>query len=327
MSEHSSAAPLITIGITCFNAETTISKAIESALTQNYPNIEIVIVDDCSSDKSREVIQDVVAKYDNACLISHTENMGVAAARNTIINNAQGDFIAFFDDDDVSLSERVTVQFKRITSYEEETRCKLLACWASGYKQYENGYKAPFQAIGSQPQIPIGRDIIEYQLYMGRNQEAFFGSGTPSCSLMVRTPVLKEIGLYDTQMRRIEDTDFALRLAGREGHFIGCPEILVIQSASVGADKSPEVGYETELSVIEKHKELFETPRRYDYAKAWAKLRYHHFGQKQLDAILTLCGLFIKYPKWTWEQFWRSAPKRILHERKMKNTKYKDSRE
>ena len=89
----------------------------------------------------------------------------------------------------------------------------------------------------------------------------------------------------------------------------------------MGADKSPEVGYETELSVIEKHKDLFDVPRRYGYAKTWAKLRYNHFGQQRLRAVLTLCELFVKYPKWTWEQFWRSAPKRLLHEQKMKGVK------
>ncbi len=309
--------PKITIGITSFNAEDSITRAIESALVQDYPNTEILIVDDCSSDSSRDVIQKAIEGHENVRLIPHKENTGFAGALNTIIQNAQGEFIAIFDDDDISLPQRLMIQYKRITSYEEQEGTTLLACWGSGYKQYDNGYKAPFQAIGSQPKIPVGIDLIQCQLYMGRNPEVFFGCGTPSCSLMVRKSTYDEVGLYDTSMRRTEDTDFVLRLAKKGGHFIGCPEEIVIQSASVGHDKRPEVGYQSELNLVKKHQDLFNPPRRYGYAQNWIKLRYYHFGQQRLKSILTLIELFTKYPIWTWEQFWRSAPKRLAHEMRM----------
>lgn len=309
--------PLITIGLTCYNAADTIEKAIQGALSQSYENKEIVIVDDCSSDNSRRIVKDLIKNHNNIHFIEHKKNTGFAGALNTIIQNAKGEFIAIFDDDDTSLPERLQVQLDRLTSYEKESGTKLLACWTSGYKQYENGYQAPFKAIGSEPKVPVGNDLIQCQMYMGRNPEVFFGSGTPSCSLMVRKSTYDTVGLYDTTMRRTEDTDFALRLARAGGHFIGCPEQLVIQSASVGLDKRPEVGYRSELALIKKHQDLFSPPRRYNYAQDWIKLRYHHFGQERVKSIMQLTKLFIKYPKWTWEQFWRSAPNRIRHEKKM----------
>jgi GT2 family glycosyltransferase len=118
-------------------------------------------------------------------------------------------------------------------------------------------------------------------------------------------------------MRLTEDTDFVLRLPKKRGNIIGCPDEKVVQSPSVGHDKRPEVGYKSELNLVKKHKDLFNPPRRYNYAQNWIKLRYYHFGQQRIMSIITLMELLIKYPAWTWEQFWRSAPKRFSHERKM----------
>ena len=309
--------PLITIGLTCYNASDTIARAINSAIVQDYPNTEILIVNDCSSDNSVAVIEEAIAQAPNARLINHVNNTGFAGALNSIIKNAKGEFIAIMDDDDISLPQRISTQYKTIIDYESKTNARYLACWTSGYKLYDNGYRAPFKAIGSRPRVPVGKDLIACQLYMPRDPHVFFGSGTPSCSLMVRKRLYDEIGLYDTTMRRTEDTDFALRLAMKDGHFIGCPEELVIQSASVGFDKRPEVGYKSEIALVEKYRHLFPDPRRFEYAKDWIALRFHHFGRDRVRSVFALAKLFVKYPSWTIEQFMRSAPKRLAHEWKM----------
>lgn len=238
------------------------------------------------------------------------------------MTHASGDYIAIFDDDDISMPHRISTQYRSIKSYEAATGVTMLACWGSGYKQYDNGYRAPFKAIGSRPRVPVGRDLILYQLYMPRESGVFYGSGTPGCSMMVPKKVYDAVGLYDPQMRRTEDTDFAIRLAMKGGHFIGCEEDVVIQTASVGQDKRPDVGYNSELALVEKYKDLFSSVRRYEYAKDWIKLRYHHFGKQRLRSALALIRLFLKYPDWTAEQFMRSAPKRMLHEWKMARKKF-----
>ncbi len=313
--------PLVTLGITCYNAEDTIINAIESAAAQDYPNTEIIIINDCSADNSVAVIENAIKDIPQARLISHEKNTGFAGALNSIITHAKGDFVAIFDDDDISLPHRISTQFRTITDYEKKTGAQHIACWGSGYKLYSNGYKAPFRAIGSEERVPVGKDLIRCQLYMGRDPEVFFGSGTPGCSLMLRKSVYDAVGLYDPVMRRTEDTDFAIRLAMKGGHFIGCPEQVVVQTSSVGADKRPEVGYKSELALVEKYQNLFENPRRYEYAKDWIKLRFHHFGGERMMSVLTLAKLLVKYPAWTSEQFLRSAPKRIVHEMKMAKKK------
>ena len=112
--------PLITIGITAYNAQDTIERAIRSALAQNWENKEILIVDDSSTDKTRETIENVIKGHKSVRLIRHENNKGAAGARNTILKEAKGDFIAFFDDDDESLPERICTQYKTITEYEKK---------------------------------------------------------------------------------------------------------------------------------------------------------------------------------------------------------------
>ena len=205
--------PLVTLGITCYNAEDTIARAIESAASQDYPNTEIIIINDCSADGSEVIIKNAIKNIPQAQLITHQQNTGFAGALNSIIANAKGDFIAIFDDDDISMPHRISTQYRAITEYERKTGAQYIACWGSGYKLYSNGYKAPFRAIGSSERVPVGKDLIRCQLYMGRDPEVFFGSGTPGCSLMLRKSVYEAVGLYDPVMRRTEDTDFAIRLA------------------------------------------------------------------------------------------------------------------
>ena len=305
--------PLVTIGITCYNAADTIARAIESANDQDYRNCEILVVDDYSQDNSAEI----AASCANVRLIRHEKNMGVAAARNTIIAEARGQFIAFFDDDDISMRNRVSVQMNSIFDYERQSGAQLVSCWASGWKQYDNGYRAEFSAIGSRPKVPVGRDVVNYQLYMGRRDGVFFGGGTPSCSMMARRDVFVAAGGYDPVMKRIEDSDLSIRLGLAGCHFIGCPEQLVIQSASTGHDKRPEVGLQSELALIDKYRGEFNPPARYDYARKWATMKFHHFSGNRFKAMLVFAKLLICHPVWASKQFLRAAPARLRHEARM----------
>ena len=81
--------PLITIGITCYDAEDTIRRAVESALTQTWTAREIIIVDDGSADDSATVIEEIGRTHDEIRLIGHGENRGVAEARNTVLAEAR----------------------------------------------------------------------------------------------------------------------------------------------------------------------------------------------------------------------------------------------
>lgn len=313
--------PLITIGMCCYKSPDTVGRAIDSALAQDYPNVELVIVDDGSADDTESIIREKIAGHDHARLIVHEKNKGFPGALNTVIKEAKGEFIAIFDDDDASMPQRLMTQYRTITEYEQKTGADLVACWGSGVRIYPNGYKVHFQAIGSQNDVPVGTVVIDRILYFGTKKNVFYGNGTPSCSLMTRKSTYEKIGPYDTDMFRSEDADFAIRLALKGGHFIGCTEDVLEQYSTGGSEKSAQFMYDSYMKLVEKYKDYLIDKKRYRYAKLWNRLRLHHFGKRPVKALNVLIVLFACHPVLTWTHFWKSAPKRLIHEWKMARKK------
>ena len=89
----------LTVVIPVYNVEKYLSKCIESILNQTLPVDEIILVDDGSKDRSGEIADEYAAKYNNIKVI-HQENGGLSAARNTGIDAATKEYIAFVDSDD-----------------------------------------------------------------------------------------------------------------------------------------------------------------------------------------------------------------------------------
>lgn len=310
--------PLVTIGITCYQAADTIGLAISSALQQDWINKQILIVDDCSSDQSVQIIESLISNFKNAQLIRHETNRGPAASRNSILKHASGEYVVFFDDDDVSTKNRIRVQYERLEKYEAINSSVYVACYASGSRTYPNGYELLLDAIGSQPKAPMGVQVANYLLFNHRVRGVFFGSGTPTCALMARKSTFSAVGGFDENLRRVEDVDFAIKLALKSGHFIGCVERLFIQKATVAADKSEIKNFEAELYLVEKHSNYLKQNGRYDYARDWFKIRYLHFTKQRCKFIISIILFILRFPMLAPRHIIQSAPNRYLHERRMK---------
>lgn len=89
------AYPTVTVGLTSYCSREIVSRAIASALTQDWPSIELLIVDDCSPDDSAAVIEQAIIGAPNARLIRHATNGGPGAARATILAAAKGSLSRF----------------------------------------------------------------------------------------------------------------------------------------------------------------------------------------------------------------------------------------
>lgn len=94
----------VSILVPVYRVEAYIERCARSLFEQSYANIEYVFVDDCSPDNSIEVLKRIMAQYpervDNVRIFRHEKNRGVAAARNTLLDNATGDFVSWVDSDD-----------------------------------------------------------------------------------------------------------------------------------------------------------------------------------------------------------------------------------
>ncbi|MCH4099750.1 MAG: glycosyltransferase [Prevotella sp.] len=93
-------SPLVSIIIPLYNKEKSIKTTIESALHQSYSNIEIVVIDDGSTDNSADIAKNL-AKQDNRIHFVHQENSGASSARNRGVRESSGDWIMYFDADDL----------------------------------------------------------------------------------------------------------------------------------------------------------------------------------------------------------------------------------
>ena len=110
---------LVSIIMPAYNAEKYIEEAIQSVLKQTYTNWELIIVNDCSTDKTEQIIKKYQEQDQRIRLCSLTKNQGVANARNTAIKNAVGRYLAFLDSDDIWLHEKLEKQidFMKVNNY------------------------------------------------------------------------------------------------------------------------------------------------------------------------------------------------------------------
>jgi glycosyltransferase involved in cell wall biosynthesis len=190
--------PLVSAVIPAYNYAQFVRRAVDSVLAQTYPHIECIVVDDGSTDNTLEVL----APYGDRIRVVSKKNGGLAAARNTGVENARGEFVAFLDADDWWHPEKIAKQVELA-----EARPELAAIGTSW--QVVDGN---LQFVKSKtPRRPVAdlatnvREIACRTIWLG-------GSGS---GVLARREVLDEVGLFDESMRAAEDIDMWMRIAQR----------------------------------------------------------------------------------------------------------------
>lgn len=126
--------PMVSVITPAFNAGHFIEETIQSVLKQSYSNWEMIVVDDCSNDNTVDIVERyVLSSNGKVRLIKLNENKGCAHARNYAIKNANGEYIAFLDSDDLWHNDKLSIQidfmlkngiYISITSYEKFNESK-----------------------------------------------------------------------------------------------------------------------------------------------------------------------------------------------------------
>lgn len=99
--DNSMAIPLLSIIIPVYNASEFIAETLDSAISQTYKSIEIICVDDCSTDNSAEIISTYIQKHNNITYIKNSKNMGLSTSRNNGIDLSESEYILPLDSDDI----------------------------------------------------------------------------------------------------------------------------------------------------------------------------------------------------------------------------------
>ena len=110
LDNKSSYLPLVTVVIPVYNSEQYLRETLESVANQTYSNIEVIVVNDASTDRSMDIIHEFSNRISNLKIIDLKKNEGVSNARNIGIKNATGNFVAFLDSDDIWKKNKIEVQ-------------------------------------------------------------------------------------------------------------------------------------------------------------------------------------------------------------------------
>ena len=102
--------PTVSIIMPAYNAGATIGESIQSVLAQTYTQWELVVIDDCSTDNTAQIVSDYSKRYPNIRLLQQPHNAGVSAARNRGIDNSVGEYLAFLDSDDLWHPDKLAKQ-------------------------------------------------------------------------------------------------------------------------------------------------------------------------------------------------------------------------
>ena len=197
---------MVSVIIPSYNRELTIKRSVFSVLDQTYKDIEVIVVDDCSSDNTREVIEGI--DDDRLRYYCLEENSGACVARNKGIELAKGEYIAFQDSDDEWLPNKLEVQMKKLKA------SKADVCFCKMKQQFSDGSSESFFPKGLQ------EGIVSYeQLYE-------FSRVSTQTIFAKREVCMKH--KFDRLVKKSQDYDWVIR-AGEEYRFYYIDSVLVNQ--------------------------------------------------------------------------------------------------
>jgi glycosyltransferase involved in cell wall biosynthesis len=185
---------LVSVIIPTYNRKAYVCQAIDSALDQTYPDVEVMVVDDGSTDGTGEVVQ---ARYGDRIRYIYQSNQGEAAARNSAIRHSRGDLIALLDSDDLWKPDKLA---KQVALLERRPEVGLVSCHA--------------QAIDADGNL-IGTGVMKPDAVLDSIslERLIFNSPLIIATVIVRRECLEQVGLFWEDIDYGEDRGFCLRVA------------------------------------------------------------------------------------------------------------------
>ncbi|MBC7704404.1 MAG: glycosyltransferase [Rhodoferax sp.] len=193
--------PLVTVVVPCFNAVRYIGAALRSVLQQGWPALEVIVVDDGSTDGSAACVK---AEFPTVAVVEQA-NQGVAAARNRGMAHARGEWVAFLDADDVWLPGKLHAQFDALR--EEPTArmaCGAWQVWISDANTPPANYVQDIMAAASDSRRWAGPSGWIYA-------ELLLDCEVWTSTVLMHRSLLAEVGHFDSTLRIGEDYDLWLR--------------------------------------------------------------------------------------------------------------------
>lgn len=237
----------VSVVIPVFNSEKHIGAAIDSALGQSYRNLEVIVVDDGSTDGTSKILE----SYGNKIRMIRQHNLGASLARNRGIEDSAGCYVAFLDADDLWMEDKIAKQIAILEKFPDVA----LVCSRETLID-EQGLIIPMQDSSN-----VSRDIYEtpinlYQYILN------IGNIITLSSVVVRRRILDRWGKFDEALRRVMDYDLWIRISENELIYMTCEPLVKYRLVRGSITrKSIDKEYMGELAVIEKHNNRFTPPQ------------------------------------------------------------------
>lgn len=228
--------PLVSVVAPVYNGAKYLRAALNSALGQTYPALEVIAVDDGSTDAS----PDILAAYGSRLRVIRQANAGVSAARNAGIRASRGEFLAFLDQDDWWLSDKIE---KQVALFQTDRRLGLVH---TGILQYSENVGAFVD--------PVFPTHLSQHLQGDCYQQLLLENAVYNSSVMIRKSALDDSGLFNLEMtgNTVQDYDLWLRIARHHsfGYIAEALAVLRLHGEQGTWDRRAMLG--DELSLVER---------------------------------------------------------------------------
>lgn len=285
--------PKVSIIIPTYNHDRFVCQAVDSALAQTYPDIEVVVVDDGSTDQT----QARLTRYASRITYIYQENKGLSEARNTGFHAAHGDLILFLDADDQIPAHKLVLQVPVL-----ETRPEFGLVY-SGFQYLDETGTRILGEVRPGRQGQVLRDLLR--------RDFFFPPG----AAVVRRECLERVGLFDPACSAAADTDMWVRIA-RAGYAFGYVDELLFQYRVVKGSMSRNHAKQAQHEFIRLAKFFSDSDLPDDIkglqAEAYSILHYEfaakyysvgrvELGQAYIRQAIALCPTLASDKEWLLE--------------------------
>ena len=228
--------PLVSVVIPTYNRSRTICASVNSVLNQTYKNIELIVVDDCSTDDTISKLNQI---NDNRLkIIRHTENKGQNAARNTGIKASSGEYIAHHDSDDVWRLNKLEIQINKI----KEVNTDIICCQTAVNDELSHTY------LYNHPNEKFVKEgFITYKQLLKYNC-------TTTQTIIGKAECFKT-NMFDESQPRFTDWAISLELVKKYKFYYQQIVLVDVYQQKDSITKNPQKGLTGLQKLFEKHKE------------------------------------------------------------------------
>ena len=188
--------PLVSIVIPVYNGANYVSEAIESALKQTYKNIEVIVVNDGSTDNTEEIVK----SYGNKVRYFYKENGGTSTALNLGIKNMRGEYFSWLSHDDMYYPKKIFYQIEELKKLENKDTI-IMSDHDGINENYEKTHKTNYMS-----------HINDYPPRINSNLHPVIYMQTHGCTLLISKKCFDKVGLFDEEVLVAQDFEFFYRI-------------------------------------------------------------------------------------------------------------------